>query len=508
MLRRSHAAQTLRRASRSLCAGRGQQPWAIPFAVQEREALGAFDSWKKTGHLMTTGSFALKSIRAERVPAYVFSGQALRGTFTGVLTYRSQEPYLDTNGKVGMRTVRHEYWRHDIPFVSRRPMGLDSAHSDDEKPAVYAGFDYRTQYVEGALLHGLSEAALSRAVPLTWADDPPFTGVGAFTMKPSFAFVRAHGRMRRVAIADADNALRSDPHVRSLEFPLGKEWPRFPLGFSLPSAVFGHDVACPARDSRQPDIVEAMNVQYEVEGASLHERGVLLLPVWVVEYTFGGEGYRCFVSGIDGHVGGITHLLSQDASLRGAALGAFVGLAAAAAVKTPLALLAGPAGGAMMGGLTGYMMASRRRDTWEEEGRKRRRDEEDDRRWQAQQYWQREVRRVMAAAAGGSEGAAGGSKFRRRRGAAKERFRADKSAANQGRAERLWEQMDDYELLGLQRRPAPTAAAVAAAYRREAMQWHPDHNQQLPAAELADCDSRFWRLNEAYGRVRRNHAAR
>ncbi len=59
-----------------------------------------------------------------------------------------------------------------------------------------------------------------------------------------------------------------------------------------------------------------------------------------------------------------------------------------------------------------------------------------------------------------------------------------------------------FQRLG-RRTPPPTAAELASAYRREAMRWHPDHNQLKPAAEVDDCEARFKQLNEAYGRLRR-----
>ena len=63
--------------------------------------------------------------------------------------------------------------------------------------------------------------------------------------------------------------------------------------------------------------------------------------------------------------------------------------------------------------------------------------------------------------------------------------------------------MDDYALLGLSRTPPPTRAAISAAFRREAMKYHPDHNQHLAASEYAEYSERTKRINEAYGRLRR-----
>ncbi len=63
--------------------------------------------------------------------------------------------------------------------------------------------------------------------------------------------------------------------------------------------------------------------------------------------------------------------------------------------------------------------------------------------------------------------------------------------------------MDDHELLGVSPDVSPLSPLLAAAYRREAMRWHPDHNQSKSPAELRDCEARFQRLTEAYGRLRR-----
>ena len=66
--------------------------------------------------------------------------------------------------------------------------------------------------------------------------------------------------------------------------------------------------------------------------------------------------------------------------------------------------------------------------------------------------------------------------------------------------------MDDYALLGLSRTPPPTRAAISAAFRREAMKYHPDHNQRLAASELAEYSERTKRISEVYGRLRRGNA--
>ena len=57
----------------------------------------------------------------------------------------------------------------------------------------------------------------------------------------------------------------------------------------------------------------------------------------------------------------------------------------------------------------------------------------------------------------------------------------------------------DYNLLGLPMSPPPTEACVAAAFRAQAMRWHPD----LAAAEdHAACTARFQRIVKAHLKLR------
>ena len=182
-------------------------------------------------------------------------------------------------------------------------------------------------------------------------------------------------------------------------------------------------------------------------------------------------------------------------------MGALAGLAAALLVKTPVAWMVAPLGGAIAGGLTGYLMAMQRQASWEDEGRKRKRDEEDNRRWHAQQYWQAEVRRVMQQQQQQQQGQ-DGSSFGQQRQQQQQQRRATREH-KPGEDAGGWRHLDDYGMLGLQRTPPPTAAAIASAYRREAMKWHPDHNQHLPVARLDECEERFKALNGVYGRLRR-----
>ena len=477
------------RFSRSCAASRGggraQQPWAVPFAVDEQRARGAFENWTRTKLNKKSGTFALTSLQPAHVPFYVFSGR-LRGSFTGVLTYTRTERYTNHNGKAASRVQRDEFTREGIPFLTA--VGADTA----EQAAIYAGFDYRAAFVERALHGGISEAVLATAVPLTQAEAPASTGVGAFAMRPSFAFAKVQERLTSLARAEAEATLRSAAANRLEYHKVGHH-----------RLFGGGGVARPASDWEQP--VER-SVEYlhadELEEPRLHGRGVLLLPLWVAQYSFGGEPYRCFVSGVDAQVGGLTHLRWSDATVRGGALGMLAGLGSALVLSTPTAAAFSSLGGAAVGALTGYLMAMRRQASWEREGRRREEEAERNLHWQAQAFWQEEVRRVMPVPPVGGRG----------------RQQRQQRQQRQGRQQLLqqppppppgsWRRLDEYELFGLRRSPPPAAADISSAWRREAMRWHPDHNQSLPTAELAECDERSKRLNEAYGTLRRAARAR
>lgn len=279
-----HRLPRVTRQRRLLCSGapRSQQPWALPFNISEAEAAAAFAEWQRTGHSYTTGLFALKSVRPRHLPFYVFEGR-LTGSFTGVLSYRRTVRTTDTAGKSHSRRVTDYYERHDIPFRRPAPMGADEAKA----MGVYAGFDFRSEYVEGALLEGLDEAALSRAVPLTAADAPLGAGVEAFAMKPSYAAARVHERLRRDATEEARHTLRSDA-ARELVYRRCRRnvWDRDLFG-----ELFGGDVAQPSRDWTQPDGYDVESVQYTLAEPRLHDAGVVLLPAYVVEYSYSGEQY-------------------------------------------------------------------------------------------------------------------------------------------------------------------------------------------------------------------------
>ena len=476
----------LKLSSRKLCtSSRHQQPWALPFAINERKARDAFSDWTKASST-STQKFALTSIRPEFLPFYCFEGR-LHGTFTGVLIYRRRETYTDSNGKSHSRIVEDEYVCPDIPFAQH--VGADLWNTT----YVYAGFEYRHEYVEDALLRCMSAQRLSKAVRLNQAAADVTAGVGAFSMKPSFAFARMYPELKRHAGSAAMKMMRTG-QIDHLQYQY--------RGFGLLWGLWGY--ACPAKDWMQPDDRRVDAVTYDLDGARLCEHGVVLLPAWIVEYTHGGEPFRAFVGGIDGRVAGLPHLGKQDATWRGGTAGfVFGGLTALAAKPmAPLVLLSMPFAGMLLGASIGYGMAAMRQRGWEEAGRKRKRDAEQNAQWQAQAFWQAEVRRVLMRDGGASRR----SRFDRKR---EQQQQQQQQQRRQGwssgaQAEETgWRHLDDYALLKLARSPPPTAAMVAAAYRREAMKWHPDHHMNSSAAEQHENKERFQKINDAYGRLRR-----
>ena len=110
---------------------------------------------------------------------------------------------------------------------------------------------------------------------------------------------------------------------------------------------------------------------------------MVLLPVYAVEYAWGVDGkkFRCFVSGIDAQVGGMTHLSETDAVMRGGVVGAAGGMVAAWLTDNAMAwAMVDVLGGTLVGSLAGFLMAQHRAASWEQAGRKREEDVEKNRR--------------------------------------------------------------------------------------------------------------------------------
>jgi len=71
--------------------------------------------------------------------------------------------------------------------------------------------------------------------------------------------------------------------------------------------------------------------------------------------------------------------------------------------------------------------------------------------------------------------------------------------------------MDPYVVLGLS--SSATAAEVKAAYKRQAMRWHPDMHSNATDAQLKAAAKKFQQLSDAHewimsGRADRQHSGR
>ena len=223
---------------------------AVPFSIDDKQARAAFTSWA------SSSSYELQSLRPEYLPMYFFRG-CLRATYTGVI-----------RGHKGHET------RAKGLEIEEQQVGIGFDHSTGDwrtarVTGVYAGLDYPPWYVEEALLTGGGEAS---GMPLSAANAPPTTRVGAFAMNPAFAYDLVHVRLGAVADAAATTA------------------------FLAKSAE---------------DDVRVEDVKHELHLPSLADGGVLLMPCFVCEYTFDGEPYSCFVSGINGQLIGMTHTVQS-----------------------------------------------------------------------------------------------------------------------------------------------------------------------------------------------------
>merc|ERR1711879_247104 len=100
---------------------------------------------------------------------------------------------------------------------------------------------------------------------------------------------------------------------------------------------------------RQPDKFNVQKLSVKLDNAKLHDFGVVLLPVWVIEYKWKSDGvlYRGFVNGQNGKASGPIHydpLLTTVASgVGGSVLSGSVGVQLVD--MDPVALAMGLAGG-------------------------------------------------------------------------------------------------------------------------------------------------------------------
>jgi len=238
--------------------GDGQQ-LAVPFSIDDKQARAAFTSWA------SSSSYELQSLRPEYLPMYFFRG-CLRATYTGVV---QDGPKSSPSGMIWPALERAKGLK-----IEEQQVGIGFDHSTGDwrtarMTGVYAGFDYPPWYVEEALLTGGGEAS---GIPLSAANAPPTTREGAFAMNPAFAYDLVHARLGAVADAAATTAFLAKSEVH-----------------------------------RKAHEVRVEDVKHELHLPSLADGGVLLMPCFVCKYTFDGEPYRCFVSGINGQLIGMTH---------------------------------------------------------------------------------------------------------------------------------------------------------------------------------------------------------
>ena len=230
--------------------GDGQQ-LAVPFRIDDKQARAAFASWA------SSSSKELQSLRPEYLPMYFFRG-CLRATYTGMLRAGPKSHERRTKGLK----------------IEEQQVGIGFDHSTGDwrtarVTGVYAGFDHPPWYVEEALLTGGGEAS---GMPLSAANAPATTRVGDFAMNPAFAYDLVHARLGEVAHAAATTEFLAKSEVH-----------------------------------RKAHEIRVEDVKHELHLPSLADGGVLLMPCFVCEYTFDGEPYSCFVSGINGQLIGMTH---------------------------------------------------------------------------------------------------------------------------------------------------------------------------------------------------------
>jgi len=210
--------------------------------------------------------------------------------------------------------------------IEEQQVGIGFDHSTGDwrtarVTGVYAGFDYPPWYVEEALLTGGGEAS---GVPLSATYAPPTTRVGAFAMNPAFAYDLVHARLGAVAHAAATTAFlaKSEVHRKAYE-------------------------------------IRVEDVEDELHLPSLADGGVLLMPCFVCEYTFDGEPYTCFVSGINGQLIGMTHPRRATSFLYrtiGGSIGLLIGACAPLDIYFQGWVLGTPVAQAVVGAVVGTLI--------------------------------------------------------------------------------------------------------------------------------------------------------
>lgn len=481
-----------------------QIPWALPFRVTREQAHQTFLDWEGV-RSRRLGQLNVRVVRPMHVPYYIFVGD-LEVSFTGVISYD------DLPGV--------EYARPDIRCD---PMRLDAGHG--KTTAVYAGFDFRRKYVRQALPPDLSEELLEGAVPYTELTGPIFrdlearqmagAGVEAFQMKPGFAYIhRIEERLpplaQQLAQAKLAAVLRGEEHgCAGLPTP-GREQHQQLAFREVGEGASGRSVVPAAEPPDMPSHRRARvaDLQLAFDGARLHDRGVVVLPLWAVEYDYLGQPFRAFVSALTDAtptpaVSGVHHHPPWvlPAALTGGALAG--GALGASAFGGELLLSGGGAavGGAaaMVGAYADAMLQFRK---WRALGELRRREEGANVKWKVHRKWIDEVERVLAWQMPQwmrNEEERRKQRQKKRAGAG---AGAGSSSCGLGPVT-----SKDYELLGFKASGSDACAvSIGAAFRAQCLVWHPDRQAAgLSADEVDACTRRLQQLVEAHARLRRKH---
>jgi hypothetical protein len=238
----------------------------------------------------------------------------------------------------------------------------------------------------------------------------------------------------------------------------------------------------------------------------LHECGVVLLPFWICDYRLHGQQYRAFLDDMDSHgcVVGPTHVDKATTQVQFIINGGVVGVAIAAAAKTPLALVAIPMFTAI-GYALGNWSVSTRAAVWEDAGSLRNEERKVNDQWETQAYWQQQMRNF----------ATDWQQRERRR--YEQHQPREQQPAEEHEVFPDWRYMDDYQILGLhrgdfeQRSNSYTTnkqlqSNVGSAFRAQAMSWHPDHHMDKDAKWQGECTERFRRIVRAHQALRKRWA--
>lgn len=252
---------------------------------------------------------------------------------------------------------------------------------------------------------------------------------------------------------------------------------------------------------------------FTVSGERLHKCGVVFLPFWICDYKLHGKQYRAFLNdagGTSSRVVGPDHVDIRTMQLNGTITGGAIALAAAAIIKAPIALLAAP-----LAPIAGYFIATWRaasyEEAWQSAGLRREQEREYNDQWKTQAYWQQQMQTFARV-----------WQQQERRNFEDETARRTSEPHRQAADPREadfpdWRHMDDYELLGLERRNFQTSSyirmkqmksTIGGAFRAQAMIWHPDHNMGKGEAWQQECTERFTRILQAHQALRKQWAKR